>query len=328
MKQSINKLTRNKWFRRFAKWGFILLATLSLFEVVYRYQWVDFYKSELTGLNPNIDQAKPNVLVFGDSFSAQRGSYVHHLRDSLTQYNIVNCAIPGTAARQAAYVCKSRINEFAPVKVIYQIYLGNDLLDESPPINWSELSFTRNCFWSLSKRFRGIGYLNYKFGQTSTTLNSDFDESFQSKNMEGFAVNKYAPRCKMLLEANASYLNQTYHLQDELRSAYQSNLAYIKIIQASLPDSVDFHVLVIPHPISVNEKYWENFQELGAVFKPANTYPILTDLNEHFSGVLDASPCLMEAEKSNIVVYFNNDDHLNLEGHRIMAKWILDQIEW
>jgi len=301
---------------------------LGFFEITYRYQLFDYYKAELTGLNIDLDVDKPNVLVFGDSFTAQSGSYLTHLRDSIKNYNFVNCAIPGTAAREAAYISGNRVAHYAPKKVIYQMYLGNDLLDESPPINWSELSFVRNWYWSFSKCFRVVGYFNYKFSQASSSLNSDFDESFQSKNMEEFSIEKYSPRCKMLVQANPNYLQQTYHLEDEMTSSFKTNLNYIQSIKESLPDCVEFQLVVIPHAVSVSKTYQGHFKQMGANFSSANQYPIFQKLRETFPNLINVTDELARAENANNAVYFSNDDHLNLEGHRITANVILDKIEW
>jgi hypothetical protein len=328
LKKPLNSLLTNKWLKRLFKYSLVLFVLLLFLEISYRYQWIDYYKAELKGLNEELESVKPNVLVFGDSFTAQSGSYLSHLKDSLPAYNFVNCGIPGTAAREAAYTCANRISRFEPKKVIYQMYLGNDLLDEQPPINWSELSIIRNWYWSFSRNFRVIGFFNYKFSQASTSFNTDFDEAFQSKNMEPFSSEKYSPRCKMLVQANPKYLQQTYFLESSMLGAFESNLAYIKEIQESLPDSVEFQLIVIPHGISINEKYQQAFAEFGAEFSQVNQYPIIKKLKESFPSMIDLSDVLIKAEESNNVVYFNNDDHLNLEGHRLVAKEIIDNVDW
>ncbi|MEL7223064.1 MAG: hypothetical protein AAGJ93_17200, partial [Bacteroidota bacterium] len=111
---------------------FLLVATILLLEVSYRWNIVDFYGANLRRLNTEELGTKsdlPSVLVIGDSFSADMSSYVGFLRDSLREHRIINAAVPGTGVRQHQRFFKQRIREFQPEMLIYQLYVGNDLLD-------------------------------------------------------------------------------------------------------------------------------------------------------------------------------------------------------
>src|SRR5690606_32098707 len=99
------------------------------------------------------------VLIFGDSFTAHPDSYVKYLNSG---YTSINCAIPGTGIRQHALIFSKRIDEYKPKAIIYQFYVGNDLLDLYHPINFSELSFLRNLYWKISEHMLILQYINYK----------------------------------------------------------------------------------------------------------------------------------------------------------------------
>ena len=80
----------------------IISCTLLLFEVVYRYGVIDFYKAEIHALNPieSIESDTVDVLVFGDSFSALEHNYVDQLRDTHKELTFLNLGIPGTGIKQ------------------------------------------------------------------------------------------------------------------------------------------------------------------------------------------------------------------------------------
>ena len=119
-----------KKFLRFGVYLSVLfISSLCLLELIYRFQIVDFYKTELETLNPNLHQDYPNgnVLIFGDSFSGFPNGYVEQLRVAYPETNFINCAIAGTGLKQHSLFYKSRIQEFNPKQILYQFYVGNDL---------------------------------------------------------------------------------------------------------------------------------------------------------------------------------------------------------
>ena len=74
------------------------LALLVL-EWLYRLQLVDTYRPELRTFNPPqvlASNAKPTLLVMGDSFTASRTSYAGILQDTLHDWRIINAAVSGT----------------------------------------------------------------------------------------------------------------------------------------------------------------------------------------------------------------------------------------
>ncbi len=321
MKWPLQKLRRKKWFRRsiFILWVFG--CVLVLLEFAYRYQWIDFYKSELQGLNPDFREGEPTLLVFGDSFTAQQNGYIDQLRDSLPGWNVVNSAVPGTCARHASYMAGRRIAQFRPHTVIYQMYLGNDFLEESPPVNWSELSFLRNAYWKFSNTFRFTAFLNYRMGQVSADLNADFDETTVTKEMTEFDSDKYSGRCKMLIKAQPDFLNNVYHVKEPLVQAFENSIQYIQDIEKQLADSTRFVVMVIPHPASVSEVYQQQFEAMGANLRRSDKYPVIDRLRQEFSEVWWAQECLKYGH------YYNNDEHLNAQGQAALGNWVVKNFQ-
>ena len=150
------------------------LALLVL-EWLYRSQLVDTYTPELHTFNlpqmlaPN---AKPTLLVMGDSFSASRTSYAGILQDTLQEWRVINAAVSGTGVLQALYMAPKRFAQFHPSIFLYQVYVGNDLFDIRYPTNWRTISPVRNVYWFLANHLRVIGYLNYRLRQVKEILTS------------------------------------------------------------------------------------------------------------------------------------------------------------
>jgi hypothetical protein len=118
---------------------FVLLVSLAVLEGLYRWQVVDTYSPELRTLNSPEDlsaDSRPTVLIMGDSFTASSGSYAGILKQMVPQLRIINGGVSGTGVVQAEFMARHRFHAFHPSIFIYQIYVGNDLLDIRYPVNW------------------------------------------------------------------------------------------------------------------------------------------------------------------------------------------------
>ena len=150
------------------------LALLGL-EWLYRLQLVDTYRPELHTFNPAqvlAPNARPTLLVMGDSFTASRTSYAGILQDTLQEWRVINAAVSGTGVLQALYMAPQRFAQFHPSIFLYQVYVGNDLFDIRYPTNWRTISLVRNVYWFLASHLRIIGYLNYRLRQVKETRTS------------------------------------------------------------------------------------------------------------------------------------------------------------
>src|SRR4029453_4164046 len=120
-------------------------------------------------LAPN---AKPTLLVMGDSFTASRTSYAGILQDTLQEGETINAAVSGTGVLQALYMAPKRFAQFHPAIFLYQVYVGNDLFDIHYPLNWRTTSPGRNIYFFLANHLRVVGYLNYRLRQVGERLTS------------------------------------------------------------------------------------------------------------------------------------------------------------
>ncbi|HLP50857.1 MAG TPA: hypothetical protein VK154_08230 [Chitinophagales bacterium] len=314
-----------------------LLLMLAVLEVAYRYQWVDFYASELRQLNrhEDLNSTKKKILVFGDSFSAQQGSYVAQLKYApLNNHCVINSSVAGISAREINLFAQSRIDEFKPDKIVIQLYTGNDLVDISHPYNWDSISVVRNLYWKTSDLCWSLAWLNYKLA----TLRQVFDteQSFKYPRVtDTFSVNGYAGRVKMLLRADRQFIEKSVLLKDEkYHTAFNRMVDYVQSISNyfySTNPNGKVVVLVIPHCTEVKEEYRSNYDMLGAVFtQPCGTvYPFYTLLQQRIKGptIVDCSVPLHKAQSMGIQTYYYSDEHLTHDGQKVVYKTILSHLQ-
>lgn len=310
----------------------ISIVSLLIFEWVYRSYLIDFYRSELTYLNPtelSLPKEK-TVLIFGDSFSADKDSYVKHLRDSLIEYNVINCALPGTSFKQHALFFKDRVKEFNPDQIIIQLYVGNDLIDYKHPINWSKNSFIRNLYWCASDQFIGLQFINYRFGQylkPSTKFVSD------PKTENFFNPKTYNHRERVYYHANPAILEESILLS-------KNGTEIAKSIAIDLKEELSYlvipcSVVVIPHAAQIKEEYANNMQSIGASFNTSTLLEFKSFIFYHFlqqylSKLPHVTVCtpFIEFKKHKENLYYLNDPHLNNKGQFVLANYLLNNLNY
>lgn len=322
------KLTK-KIIKKIAYLLFVIVSVLLLFEVVYRYNFVDFYRTELEGLNSkeelSLSKSK-TLLVFGDSFSADNNSYVKMLKDSLKDYNVINSAVPGTSILQTKVFFKDRVEKFKPNHIIIQLYVGNDLNDYSHPVNWGELSFSRNLYWTISDNLIGLQYLNYKLGQfKSSSGNKD------PKKNDEFNPLTYNHREKLYFKADSLSLYNAISLQGNQQKKINFLIGDLQDLIKDI--DVKTTILVIPHGAQVSKKYQKNMNKIGASF-PQDVYyrddfNFYNELSSKLSNnKVKVITSLSYFRVSKEEVYYLNDPHLNPYGQNKLGFFLLSQIDF
>lgn len=308
------------------KTGLIALITLLLFEIAYRYQWIDFYKVEWnyhTKELPKIESPNQRILVLGDSFSADKNSWVYELATDST-LQVFNASLPGVGPETFRLIAKDRIHETNPTVIILQLYVGNDLYDIHKPISWSKFSFGRNLFWSISNNIRSLNFLNYRIGQMSV----EDELSYQPKQDTIFDPKRFSPRDKLFINGNSNYPENVICVLNEQSKSFNKLLDYIEEVKGLTPKNCTFNVLLVPHSCQVNERYVQRYKKLGAKLNDdvlKNTYWV-DEIRKKGIETIDLIEVLNKHEEVGIEMFYTNDIHLNPDGQRVVGKFVKSQM--
>jgi hypothetical protein len=325
------------------------LALLVL-EWLYRLQLVDTYRPELHTFNPSqvlAPNAKPTLLVMGDSFTASRTSYAGILQDTLQEWRTINAAVSGTGVLQALYMAPKRFAQFHPSIFLYQVYVGNDLFDIRYPTNWRTISLARNVYWFLANHLRIVGYLNYRLRQVKETLTSRPRHAFSLagtavaasavEDTEAFSVEHYDARVKLYVRAEPSLIEDSILVQGNRQHDYAIFLESLEqLLTYCKPEVCRAYILVMPHVCQVDAAYITYMSQLGARFTtPAALglpeYPFLVRLRERFTAwpnihIVNPLSKLREAHAQQ-AVYYANDEHLSPAGQQEIATLLRQQLD-
>lgn len=307
----------------------ISCITLLLFEVVYRYGVIDFYRGEIEALNPEetIEKDAVDYLVFGDSFSTPRNNYIDLLQNKYPETSFLNLGISGTGIKQVNTFARKKIKQYDPKHIIYQVYTGNDLLDVKHLSNWKDLSVTRNIYWKVTDYISSGVYINQRLkGFSSHKIGT------RTLKKETFSVPLYTKRQRMLFKADADYLYNTVTLQDDFKNRYVLWKKGMTSFLEEVPSDVKVSIVFIPHCAQIQEEYYNNMVELGAQFKSKedlqkNNYEFYSKAVKDFSTFKNVSfynpiQYLKQEDSSLNRLYYTNDPHFNDLGQRALYEFL------
>lgn len=313
------------WRSRLWKWlkRTMIVGILSLFllEITYRYQWVDFYRSEWNYHNQAIEKSEQRILVFGDSFSADPRAWVTMLRDSFPGRAIYNAALPGIGVETHHRIFSRRVAEVDPTHVIVQLYVGNDLYDIERPVNWAKQGFFRNLFWSLANDFSVLNFINYRLGQAVP----DDLEPGDAKLVEEFSPERYSSRTRMYIRGDAQYPSSV--IDPARGDARMSELCTrLRDMKASCPQNCRFTVLLVPHCTQVDPSAIDAYRQMGSKFGKELLGKNPWKANFKGMKVIDPVEAFVHAVKSGKTLYYPNDPHLNTEGNRLLMQLVAAEL--
>ncbi|MFQ5964399.1 MAG: hypothetical protein ACE5KZ_08960 [Candidatus Scalinduaceae bacterium] len=289
----------------------------------------------------NNEGSMKNILIMGDSFTAGQESYPYIMQRNLRNYRIINSGLSGTGAIQASIIAPKRFKKFKPSIFIYQIYVGNDLFDITYPVNWRTLSFSRNMYWKASNYFRSISFLNYRLGQISAGKGNKNREKLKqvySHNIDNhFSAGEYNKRERLYIKAEPLILENHILVKGKRKKDFYVLLQKLEeLVSYCKRGECEAYILVIPHACQVNECYLENMTHIGSIFNYPkqilkNEYPFIKKIREIFKlnsdvHVLNPIRVLKDKENENKPMYYHNDGHLNQYGQKVIADFVIDQI--
>ena len=316
----------------------IVLVTFALFEVLYRYSVIDFYKAETIHLNEEADLAKTSVdfLVFGDSFSAtaKEINYIDKLKQTHPNKSFVNVSVPGIGIRQVNTFVKAKIKKHQPKAIIYQIYVANDLVDVDHLWSWEKFSVARNLYWEASDYLLSLSYLNHKAIVFSPRVNS----RTTTMATDDYSADYYDQRTKLFLQFDRSFFNNTLLLKTPFKTRYNTWLSHMEIFLETIPNDIPVYLVWIPHCSQLNEYYVNNLKQLGAKFEDKITiqqpdYPFFAQAKKDLKGytnVIQLNPLEMfqANDTENYRLYFANDPHINNNGNMVLRDFLETKISF
>lgn len=316
----------------------IVVVTFVLFEILYRYSIVDFYKAETSHLNSEADLEKSSVdfLVFGDSFSAtaKEINYIDKLKRNNSKMSFVNVSVPGIGIRQVNTFAKAKIKKHQPKAIIYQIYVGNDLIDVNHLWSWEKFSIARNLYWEASDHFLSLSYLNHKAAVFSPRVNS----RTKTMSTDVFKTDYYDQRTKRFLHFDRSFLNNTIMLKTPFKTRYDAWLEYMNTFLETVPNNVPVYLVWIPHCSQVNNYYANNMSRLGATFEDKTMvqqtdYPFFAQAKKDLKAftnvkLLNPLDTFKVNDSESYRLYFANDPHINKNGNVVLSDFLQAEISF
>ena len=333
-----------RWLKKILGWlfriGLAVVLFILLTEVAFRYYWFDFYQAEFKALNTPEqleDRPGPTVLVGGDSFTGVQHSYVEAMREERPNARIINTGIPGTGITEAACFLPDRIAEWQPDVFIYQVYVGNDLLDIRHPSGSSNIGTARAVYWWLADRLRVLRYINYKMAQFRYQFTSEVGNAESVLNEE-FSVDSYSARERLNFAAEPELVYNSAFLKGGREDDFEVMVAELTTVFEQLPDSCDGYVLLIPHCAQVDEVYLKRMALLGAEFPNGSEmlttgYPLAVELKNRLeqdsvAELLSAMQPLQGLEARGQAAYYSDDPHLHPEAHAYLGSilaWLIEE---
>ncbi len=337
--------------------GFLVAFCLTMLELAYKTQLIDFYRPELTSYNPDALASPPNgnmtILVFGDSFSAGLGdTYVARLREKLSEFRVINSGVGGSGSVQAHLIAPRRFQSFKPAVVVYQIYVGNELFDIRYSSNLDATGIMRWAYWNVANHFRFVSWLNYRLGQiwaakersrvANDGLLSEVSKSeiraMRQDPHKAFSPELYTERQKIMISAEPDLVDNTLNLLASRRKDFQRLVSSLReIMQLCNPNNCRAYVMVVPHKMQVSRRYLAEYQQLGALVRKADAvmnldYPFIAELQRRVTDldhvkVLNPLPDIQRKEAEGVHLYFFNDEHMNQNGQMLLFNTIVNQLK-
>jgi hypothetical protein len=324
-------------------------------EAVFRFQLVDTYGAELRAYNPPEVLApargQPTLLAMGDSLTAGVHSYPALLRERLAGWRVINGGVPATGAFQAGLIADRRFERFEPTAFVYEVNVTNDLVNQRFPIDWSELPWARNLYWTLAHRLRGLEYLNYRSAQLVFALRhgesraapvragADIDTPARCAHEPGaFEPERYTLRERLYLRGEPALIENQVLLRGGRERDFATWIVAVAGLLARCSGECTPRLLVVPHASQVAPAYLDELLAVGAriddpALLAAADYRFLAALREGLAQrglghveILDALPRLRDAEAAGQATYLRYDPHLNACGQRVLADLVAESV--
>lgn len=264
----------------------------------------------------DISLKKPVIMIVGDSFCVSASSFPYLLKKHLSQsYEVINISETGFGPDHYLMYVRLAPKHLRPKLCIVAINLGNDVLDvrgrieESKVILGSSLSS-----YHIARRI----YAHIKY------------RAIPRRFKDNTAVNRLlsvaARRSPDLIMKNLNIEG------DDTKTGWLNFEKLIKQMgEASKENNTPLLFVAIPPAAQVSSKYHQMYETIG--FRVDKESEYLTKLQDKLLEIttplgiptLDLLPLFKMVDSGNM--YYENDPHLNAEGHEILTKCLLDYLQ-
>ena len=323
---------------------FCLACFVLAFEVIYRYQVVDFFRPELRANNRPEDlkdSRRKTLLAMGDSFSVVPAgeTWVDFLRTKLPSYRMINAAVSATGIFESLYMAPRRFREFKPQVFIYQIYVGNDLQDIRRPLNWHTMSLPRYTYGFLCSYagLRSLTFVNYRLVQLLYNFRPrEFQAQAPKVDDPPFSPATYPLSVRIYTQAHPADLEDTVLARGERSHDLDTLISGVKKLMGYAGRDCHKYIVVVPDAGQVSEFYLDHLKQLGArVHDPQelqqNDYPFLARLRQGLTPqgieILNPLPLFQKRERQGQKLYFSTDTHLKRIGQKVLGEFILARLQ-
>ena len=316
---------------------FCLACFLAIFEVIFRYQLVDFYRPELRAFNRAADlgnSPRKTLMGMGDSLTAGWYTWLAYLRRQLPAYRVINGAISATGIFEPLYTAPRRFREFHPQVFIYQVFVGNDLQDIRRPLNWRTMTLPRYvyCFMCSYLRLHSLSFANYRLGQLLHNPGSGTTQITDPP----FSSATYPKSVRIYTQAEPYNLEDTVLASGERAPDVVTLIAGIKKLCSYAGPDCRKYVVVIPDSAQVNDLYLDHLKQLGAQVRDPQAlhqadYPLVIRLRKELAvagiKVLNPLPLFQGLEQLGQRLYYQNDPHLKPVGQTVLGQFVLQELK-
>ena len=316
----------------------VVLVVLVIVEISYRLQWPDPHRAEFEAFNPGlVDEGaqRSTLLALGDSFTAGAGSWPSDLNSILGEdWRVVNGGVGGTTITHAERISRLRFRQYHPDVVVYQTYVGNDLLDLRHPREAKGAGVVRRVYWRIvDSGFFAPWFLNHRAAALAALVPSD-PETAEAAVSAAFTVDRYSPRDRWLSRLHPYHVERQILVEGASMEAawrqYRRGLSLL--VERCRMSEADLVILVVPHCIQVAPIYRERFTALGARWANEDLLtrsptPFVARVRETLNDqpsirVIDPLPAMQQAESDGVRLYSTNDPHLTPEGSEFLAQLV------
>ncbi len=321
--------------------GLIIAVSIvsTIVEIGYRFQWPDPHRSEFEAYNPNLDRTRQEpstVLALGDSFTAGASSWPSFLQSTLGKgRRVVNSGVGGTTITHAQLIARRRLKRWTPRVVVFQTYIGNDLLDLRHPREAQGVGVVRRIYWwVIDSGAFAPWYLNHRAAALASRRSFDPGRAAAAINAP-FSVEQYSPRERRLSHVDPRHVERQILVEGTAMEAawerYRRALDHLA--ERCRHNGADLVILVVPHCIQAAPVYRDRFAALGAQWSDVDRLissptPFVTRVRQALPSarVIDPLEAMQQAERDGLRLYSTNDPHLTPEGSALLGHVVFQAI--